>query len=494
MGGSVNSINIRNKGLKGSAGIFFPDSKNIYLNQRSANGRGGANAAIHEILHAGFKGLNKASFSDQKSSHVFDNLRRAYDNTRKRGKGLTYGRGVGLGDLSGYPKNQYFEENVVQSGAEALLPHRSLGIDKKNNTLYRYVRKLIGKGLKTGAADGFVPNLVGERLGSGAYGSFYKLKGNIGTKRFHDPSNKKVVAEELAVSEFLSSRSLPSHIKIPRRFGSLKRSVEKGRIGKEVVTDPVGENSFSNDENRVLGNDVLSSIISEEVYKKGISLIDIHGENFTIGRKSARVFDKYLSKLHDSTGKTRKTDRYSGAYGKISKFGTARLAKFAEKVLNKNKESINLIDLGFGQPTKEAKGPLDAIKAFIGNYSDGYVPNLASTRGKFLDSGITSTGFYDLSGTDKKGGVKRGGVGIKRYKPQVSPSIIKDEYLASKLFNKGSLLPGVTGPKVFGSLKRSLKSRRIGKQVIEDPSLLSLAFGGKMKFEDIDTVQRVLET
>jgi hypothetical protein len=109
-------------------------------------------------------------------------------------------------------------------------------------------------------------------------------------------------------------------------------------------------------------------------------------------------------------------------------------------------------------------GRIEKISGGTANFAGGYGP-LGQSRnpvGKLLGSGIQGD-FFEL----------KNGIGVKHFRQsgvnfKTSSKDIANEYLFSKIINENKLVPGVTGPKVIGSIGRSIVDKRIGKEVISD--------------------------
>lgn len=85
----------------------------------------------------------------------------------------------------------------------------------------------------------------------------------------------------------------------------------------------------------------------------------------------------------------------------------------------------------------------------------GSTANFSRGLGTRLGGGVQGA-FYDL----------KNGVGVKRMRGE-SPEVIQREYAWAKLLSERKIIPGVTGPKVYGSLERSLIDKRIGKATVK---------------------------
>jgi TP901 family phage tail tape measure protein len=114
---------------------------------------------------------------------------------------------------------------------------------------------------------------------------------------------------------------------------------------------------------------------------------------------------------------------------------------------------------------KEGGGHLD--------FAGGYVPNFGKST--FMGEGLFGS-FHSL----------RSGIGVKKFKSRLNraagisiesriknaelsrENAIIDEYGSAKMLSENNFIPGVTAPKVFGTLKRSLAAKRIGKSIVYD--------------------------
>lgn len=138
-------------------------------------------------------------------------------------------------------------------------------------------------------------------------------------------------------------------------------------------------------------------------------------------------------------------------------------AVFNQNMINKIGGRNNLFKLGKVENFSGGFDPknIDFVKSLKG-ISQDYGKN-----GIFLGGGIEGS-FYAL----------RGGVGVKRFHGadfgEHDKDSIQSEYAWSRLLSEHSIIPGVGGPKVVGTLANALKKGRIGKEVI----------AGKMPFNE----------
>jgi hypothetical protein len=209
---------------------------------------------------------------------------------------------------------------------------------------------------------GYIPNFAkGEKLGQGLYGSFYKLRNNIGVKRFDTTLSEAIanskkgidntIALEYRVAKKLSeNKELESvGITAPKVIGTLENSIKRKRIGKEVVTGSLLGNVRGVD--RGLIGDVLLGIddlVSEGEFESR----DLHNENVMINNKGAELLKKYTQKYGSRFKEMLEDDDLNRTQKLFSAFAR-RGGRFS------------IIDPGMFVE----KGS---------NYSKGYIPNFAN--------------------------------------------------------------------------------------------------------------------
>lgn len=259
------------------------------------------------------------------------------------------------------------------------------------------------------AAFGMVPNFV-KTLGRGAFGTFQDLEKTfgglpIGKKLFN--TDKFVpnsgIAKEFDISNTLRELSDTGKINplfnFPKVFGSIDRSIQAQRIGKEVIGGTVLSKS---DIDRELTNPFRHSL-SKELSPYKIYPDDLHAGNFIANDKFIDIFRK----IQNSSSKDKLIQELTYGNAKKSKLRISRISK----AIAKQGGRLTLVDagdfdnnkdyLGYNKKPEDdfvdnmidnqsASANLDVLKAFLQErglaFANGLVPNYAKISGKGISS------------------------------------------------------------------------------------------------------------
>jgi len=97
-------------------------------------------------------------------------------------------------------------------------------------------------------SGGYIPNFVGQsrKMGSGEYGSFYRLSDTIGTKRFNKetkrykiPVRTSDIVEEYANASLIANVPIVDGVSGPKVKNTIEDAIRARRIRKEIVTWPM---------------------------------------------------------------------------------------------------------------------------------------------------------------------------------------------------------------------------------------------------------------
>ena len=143
-----------------------------------------------------------------------------------------------------------------------------------------------------------IPNLAATFIGSGAVGSFYDTKRKIGKtelgiKKFSN-AYAPAVQREYEASKYVLEEKFPEGVAFPKIFGSLKSSLRKNRIGKEVIR---GQTLSEVADTYPYSTDVYSTVsdyVNEPFREKGIRVSDLGGTNIVLDNKTITLIDKTL--------------------------------------------------------------------------------------------------------------------------------------------------------------------------------------------------------
>jgi len=145
-------------------------------------------------------------------------------------------------------------------------------------------------------ANGFVPNFVrsSRKMGSGEYGSFYKLNDKIGTKRFNKetprdkiPVETSDIVEEYANASLLANVPVVRGITGPKVVNSLEDAIRARRIRKEIVTWPMAKDAIGLTESSNVGD-----ILEWNLTDNGLMASDLHGNNYAMNQQAVRFFNE----------------------------------------------------------------------------------------------------------------------------------------------------------------------------------------------------------
>lgn len=340
-------------GSKGKTwGFYNYDNNSISLN-KAQKADMMLKTYSHEMGHAAENNLSK----DQ-----LHKLRKALKrDISKRGEsvGETF-----LGSHAKSYKDAEFSESFAESSSKAFLKNQfgggnSLTDDSlgKDSLMYRYIRRIVSKNFATG----HIPNFKKERgslMGEGSFGSFYNLRGGIGVKRFHSEKYPEDLVREFVASQVLANEKILSGVTGPKVVGSLNRSLRANRIGKQVVSDPLAENSL-------ISGYTVSKALETALRDRGVKgvksspdFLDMNTGNFTVNNAGVEMLNS------DRGRKTLNKYRYSEK-------GLQKLSKFFEK----KGGLINIIDPGYLVfPKKVSK------KYLAGGHIPNFNPLLASLK------------------------------------------------------------------------------------------------------------------
>ena len=245
-------------------------------------------------------------------------------------------------------------------------------------------------------AEGFIPNFVSQSslMGEGVFGKFYKLKGDVGVKRFKTKTDRgeprtnvdNDITEEYAVGKLLAENSLIPGITAPKIFGTLEESLRRKSIRKQIISDKLAKNAIGGGESYAFGG-----IMSELLSGKGLHMDYLHGANYTInsaGENAVKQDNSYLSFWSE--------DRY-----------TAKNKSFMQNFSSKG-GIANIIDAGFATvsyPNLEAKLQQYATTSSqMKTAANGFIPNFVDPKTElskliyqFVDSGRR---FPEVPGMD----------------------------------------------------------------------------------------------
>jgi TP901 family phage tail tape measure protein len=231
------------------------------------------------------------------------------------------------------------------------------------------------------AAGGFIPNFASvgkdingdpiyrsnKLLGSGYFGDFFQLNNkkrgeqDIGvkkfkSKKFNENDLTDYIKEEYASAKLLAEVPIVKGITGPKVIGSLKRSLEAKRVGKQVVSDPLGRDALGSEISRELGEVMTSTLFS-----KGLRATDLHGRNYALNQNGADFISE------DDSHLTLKSS--------FDRSGAEDLDFFKNFALNGGKATI--VDAGFLEPVSAELQQKHKEYSTLTNAS-GFIPNFAS--------------------------------------------------------------------------------------------------------------------
>jgi predicted GNAT family acetyltransferase len=244
----------------------------------------------------------------------------------------------------------------IQSGFKLVIPQET-----KNKKITSY-------------ASGFIPNFAKKLLGEGQFAKFYSLSLSnrpdiAGVKKFKQKDNLdkesasyQNIAEEYAISKFLSENTIVKGITAPKVLGSLERSIKARRIGKQVISDPLASAAIGES-----GSEDLGWVMEKVLAKKGVGIRDLHGGNYTLNNRGVKFAKKNILDQKDPN--------YPGVEGYFNKFANGG-------------GLANILDPGmFYTSNPEIKSKIQDLstikKTQANNYAKGFIPNFASMGSKF---------------------------------------------------------------------------------------------------------------
>jgi hypothetical protein len=213
-------------------------------------------------------------------------------------------------------------------------------------------------------------------LGRGAYGAFYKLRGNVGVKRFLNPS--KVISEKELRYEYPIAKTLGDHPKLlpglhaPRVYGSLEKAGAKLRIGKEIVNGKTFEQTFYQNKLNEGEYSVIRSVVSKAMDKIGIRASDLHQGNLMVNEKGIELLNRYRKLLNPDSNEGSKLIR-DGNLDTIASAFARRGGRISliDPGLFMQKESGIVTNPDYGKLKDKLAAKRDL------NYADGIIPNFA---------------------------------------------------------------------------------------------------------------------
>jgi TP901 family phage tail tape measure protein len=213
-------------------------------------------------------------------------------------------------------------------------------------------------------------------LGRGAYGAFYKLRGNVGVKRFLNPS--KVISEKELRYEYPIAKTLGDHPKLlpglhaPRVYGSLEKAGAKLRIGKEIVNGKTFEQTFYQNKLNEGEYSVIRSVVSKAMDKIGIRASDLHQGNLMVNEKGIELLNRYRKLLNPDSNEGSKLIR-DGNLDTIASAFARRGGRISliDPGLFMQKESGIVTNPDYGKLKDKLAAKRDL------NYAGGIIPNFA---------------------------------------------------------------------------------------------------------------------
>jgi TP901 family phage tail tape measure protein len=287
--------------------------------------------------------------------------------------------------------------SLINQIDKSLIDKRSGKLNKKGQSTQVGLSFFADRVLENSGAfsSGYVPNFEKKLLGEGQFAKFYSLNLSnrpdiAGVKKFKqkDNLNKESasyqnIAEEYAISKFLSENTIVKGITAPKVLGSLERSIKARRIGKQVISDPLASASIGESASEDLG-----WVMEKLLAKKGVGIRDLHGGNYTLNNRGVKFAKKNILDQKDPN--------YSGVEGYFDKFANGG-------------GLANILDPGmFHTSNPEIKSKIQDLstvkKTQANNYARGFIPNFASMGSKFkaMYGGGTTMRAVDKEKTAKK--------------------------------------------------------------------------------------------
>jgi hypothetical protein len=160
------------------------------------------------------------------------------DNTKDKGISLLYKLFPQLRYRDGVTKNTSGKYHIGRSERKFSSFHDLKSqIGQLHDSHIRIISKF--SDIQDNFAGGLIPNFAKpQKLGEGCFGTFYKLRNNIGVKKFNGDYESTLddISNEYKTAKYLANhpKLLPG-LSVPKVYGSLERSVQKRRIGKAIV-------------------------------------------------------------------------------------------------------------------------------------------------------------------------------------------------------------------------------------------------------------------
>lgn len=218
-------------------------------------------------------------------------------------------------------------------------------------------------------SGGLVPNYA-KLIGSGSYGQFFDLerrfKGiQIGKKTFRRDVSAAEIADEFVMAKKLENVNINPLFNFPKTIGSLSTSIDKRRIGKEVMAGKTPLELFGGNYQDFLRDKRMQQAISpfqnlahSELYDKyKIETSDFidHSKNTILNEPAQNI----ITKLTEDPDKLNKLlSRMGSKSGLTEQIATA---------LSKKGARLSVLD-----------------PALFQQLSNGLIPSFANTKDKFL--------------------------------------------------------------------------------------------------------------
>jgi TP901 family phage tail tape measure protein len=297
-------------------------------------------------------------------------------------------------------------------------------------------------------SKGYIPNFVSQsrEIGRGVQGAFYRLGEKdgtqVGVKKFFkdNDATSKSIQKEWLIAEYLNKYANIPSVYGPKNLSTLGRSMQKGSIRKEIISDPLAKTALGSGVSSVFGDSVLKSAIGT----RGVHIGDLHGSNYTVNKNAENSIDELKNYPSDSVGSLRTLRNMADEGARIS-----------------------ILDPGIAEvkdPARAMIGKIIGQQSKAKNATQGYVPNFVG-RSRRMGSGEYGS-FYKLS---DEVGTKRFHKKTRRGEIPVETSDIVEEYANASLIANVPIVNGVTGPKVKNTIGDAIRARRIRKEIVSWP-------------------------
>jgi hypothetical protein len=194
----------------------------------------------------------------------------------------------------------------------------------------------------------------------------------------------------------------------------LERSVQAGRIGKSVISDPLAHTAIGE-----IYSFRLGTIMEDLLNEKGLRIQDLHGKNYTINN----IGSSFVEKDGFNTAKSGNSPN-----GLDMNYNREYFNKFAN-----TGGMVNILDpamFSVSNPAIESK--IKDLSTIRKNAAGGFIPNFAQTSNQIGSSGAQG-GFYNLQ---NRFGNSRKYLGIKKFDENLPISALKNpiarEWLSAK--------------------------------------------------------------